>query len=311
MLASAIQTLTQLKNQLPAVANSLKTFFKAVKGLSKEASSLDEAADTISTSLTKMGNAAAATTKKFAGFKSAGRGMAKDLASGITEDTNVASEAFKKILDKALSSSRNYSTRFHTVGSSLVAGLIRGINSQMGSLESAVESLEAKAERAVKAKAKIQSPSRVWAKIGSFLGLGLARGITNSATTVERASAGLADVSTDAMSSAVGIISDKLGSGDFNPTITPVVDLSKAAASASELSSMFSANRAFSVAASMNNQMTPADRITGAIGALGSLMGQNGTVNNYSINGITYSNGSEIAQAMEVLARAVLVNGRT
>lgn len=310
MLASAIQTLTQLKNQLPAVANSLKTFFKAVKGLSKEASSLDEAADTISTSLTKMGNAAAATTKKFAGFKSAGRSMAKDLASGITEDTNVASEAFKKILDKALSSSRNYSTRFHTVGSSLVAGLIRGINSQMGSLESAVESLEAKAERAVKAKAKIQSPSKVWAKIGSFLGLGLARGITNSAITVERASAGLADVSTDAMSSAVGIISDKLGSGDFNPTITPVVDLSRAAASASELSSMFSANKAFSVAASMNNQMTPADRITGAIGALGSLMGQNGTVNNYSINGVTYSNGSEIAQAMEVLAKAVLVNGR-
>lgn len=310
MLASAIQTLTQLKNQLPAVANSLKTFFKAVKGLSKEASSLDEAADTISTSLTKMGNAAAATAKKFAGFKSAGRGMAKDLASGIAEDTNVASEAFKKILDKALSSSRNYSTKFHTVGSSLVAGLIRGINSQMGSLEAAVEALEAKAERAVKAKAKIQSPSKVWAKIGSFLGLGLARGITNSATTVERASAGLADISTDAMNSAVGIISDKLGSGDFNPTITPVVDLSRAAASASELSSMFSADKAFSVAASMNNQMTPADRITGAIGALGSLMGQNGTVNNYSINGVTYSNGSEIAQAMEVLAKAVLVNGR-
>lgn len=310
MLASAIQTLTQLKNQLPAVANSLKTFFKAVKGLSKEASSLDEAADTISTSLTKMGNAAAATAKKFAGFKSAGRGMAKDLASGIAEDTNVASEAFKKILDKALSSSRNYSTKFHTVGSSLVAGLIRGINSQMGSLEAAVEALEAKAERAVKAKAKIQSPSKVWAKIGSFLGQGLARGITNSAATVERASAGLADISTDAMNSAVGIISDKLGSGDFNPTITPVVDLSRAAASASELSSMFSADKAFSVAASMNNQMTPADRITGAIGALGSLMGQNGTVNNYSINGVTYSNGSEIAQAMEVLAKAVLVNGR-
>lgn len=313
MLASAIQTLTQLKNQLPAVANSLKTFFKAVKGLSKEASSLDEAADTISTSLTKMGNAAAATAKKFAGFKSAGRGMAKDLASGIAEDTNVVSEAFKKILDKALSSSRNYSTKFHTVGSSLVSGLIIGINSQMGSLEAAVEALEAKAERAVKAKAKIQSPSKVWAKIGSFLGLGLARGITNSATTVEKASAGLADISTDAMNSAVGIISDKLGSGDFNPTITPVVDLSRAAASASELSSMFSADKAFSVAASMNNQMTPADRLANGISSLTkTLSGMTDTMNSRSLNVYNTIEGSGDPEAFaDGLIRSFRLNART
>lgn len=310
MLASAIQTLTSLKDSLPAVANSLKTFFKSVKGLSKEASSLDEAASTISTSLTKIGNAASKVAKNFAGFKTAGRQIAKDLSEGVKENESAPSDAFKVILDKALSTSRLYNTKFHTVGSNLVAGLIRGINSQMGSLEYAVEQLEAKAERAVKAKAKIQSPSKVWDKIGSYLGLGLARGVTNSASVVVKASENLAEVSTDAMNSAISVISDKLGSGDFNPTITPVVDLSRAAASASELSSMFSSDRAFSVAASMNNQMTPADRITGAIGALSALIGQGGTTNIYNMDGVTYSNGSEIAQAMEVIANAVLVNGR-
>lgn len=310
MLSAAMQTLTKLKDQLPGVASSMKTFFKSIKGLTKESSSLDEAATTISKSLTKIGNAAADTSKKFAGFKTAGRKLAKELASGVSEDGNVASDAFKKILDKAVSSSRNYSTKFHTIGSNLTAGLIRGINSQMGALESAVVKLEEKAERAVEAKAKIKSPSRVWARIGSFLGLGLARGVTNSAKAVVNASEGLADVSTDAMNSAISVISDKLGNGDFNPTITPVVDLSSAAASASELSSMFSSDKAFSVAASMNNQLTPADRVAGAISALGSYLGQNGITNNYNINGVTYSNGSEIAQAMEVLANAVLVNGR-
>ena len=310
MLASAIQTLTSLKDSLPAVANSLKTFFKSVKGLSKEASSLDEAASTISTSLTKIGNAASKVAKNFAGFKTAGRQIAKDLSEGVKENESAPSDAFKVILDKALSTSRLYNTKFHTVGSNLVAGLIRGINSQMGSLEYAVEQLEAKAERAVKAKAKIQSPSKVWDKIGSYLGLGLARGVTNSASVVVKASENLAEVSTDAMNSAISVISDKLGSGDFNPTITPVVDLSRAAASASELSSMFSSDRAFSVAASMNNQITPADRITGAIGALSALIGQGGTTNIYNMDGVTYSNGSEIAQAMEVIANAVLVNGR-
>ena len=310
MLATAIQTLTGLQKQLPAVAKSLATFFKSVKGLSKESSNLDEAADTISTSLTKMGNAAASTAKKFAGFKSAGRKLSKDLASGVTENDSVASDAFKTILDKAISTSRKYSVKFHSIGTNLVAGMIRGINSQMGPLESAVERLEAKAERAVEAKAKIKSPSRVWARIGAFLGMGLAKGITNSAKTVANASAGLADVSTDAMSSAIGVISDKLESGDFTPTITPVVDLSRAEASASELSAMFSSDRAFSVAASMNNRMTPADRIAGAIGSLRSVVGQGGVTNNYNMNGVTYSSNSEIAQAMEVIANAVLVNGR-
>lgn len=310
MLAAAIQTLSSLNDTLPTVAKSLKTFFKSVKDLAKEASSLDEAATTISSALTKIGNAAADVSKNFAGFKTSGRKLAKDLAAGVSEDDAVVSNAFGTILDKSISSSKKYSSKFHSVGSNLVAGLIRGINSQMGTLENAVERLEDKAERAVEAKAKIKSPSRVWAKIGAFLGMGLARGITNSESTVVRASEGLAEISSEAMNSAISILSDKLGNGDFNPTITPVVDLSRAAASASELSSMFSSERAFSVAASMNNQLTPTDRITGAIGALSSFMGQNGVTNVYNMDGITYSNGSEIAQAMEVIANAVLVNGR-
>lgn len=310
MLASAIQTLTSLKNQLPSVANSLKTFFKSVKGLTKESKSLDEAASTISTSLTKIGNAAAKVSKNFAGFKTAGRSIAKDLAEGVKENETAPSEAFRTILNKALTAAKGYTTKFYSIGSSLVSGMIRGINSQLGSLRSAVNKLEAEAEKAVRAKAKIHSPSRVWAKIGSYLGLGLAKGITNSASAVVDASGNLADVSTEAMSSAIGLISDKLGNGDFNPTITPVVDLSRAAASADELSSMFSENRAMSVAASMNSQVSPADRITNALGALGSMMGQGGVTNNYNMNGITYSGGSDIAQALEIIANAVLVNGR-
>ena len=309
MLASAMLTLTRLKDQLPAVADSLKTFFKSVKGLSKESSSIDEAATTISTSLTKMGNAAASTAKKFAGFKTAGRNIVKDLGTGISESTG-ASDAIKTILNKAISTSKTYVAKFYSIGANLVKGMINGINSQLSALRTAVQKLEAQAEKAVEAKAKIKSPSKVWAKIGSYLGMGLAKGITNSASRVVSASEGLADVSTDAMTSAIGLISDRLENGDFTPTITPVVDLSQAVASASELSSMFSANKAMSVAASINSQVSPADRITNALGALGSMMGQGGTTNNYNLNGLTYSNGSEIAQAMEVLANAVLVNGR-
>ena len=310
MLANAIQTLASLNDQLPAIAKSLKSFFKTIKGLNKEASSLDEAADTIYSSLTKIGNAAADVSKKFDGFKVAGKKIIDDLTSGMTSESEAPSEAMKTILQKAVTTANGHRTNFYSVGVNLISGMISGLNSQMGALEAAVQALEAKAERAVKAKAKIKSPSRVWAKIGSFLSLGLARGITNSAGAVVNAAEGLAEVSTDAMSSAIGLISDKLESDDFAPTITPVVDLSRAAASASELSSMFSSDQAMSVSAAMRGQLSPADRISNAIGALRGALGDGGVTNVYNMNGMSYSDNSAIASAMEVLANAVLVNGR-
>ena len=265
MLATAIQTLTNLKDSLPEVAKSLKTFFKSIQGLGKEASSLDATAKTISTALTKIGNAASKVAKSFAGFKTAGRKISKDLASGVTENSDAPSKAVKTILNKSLSTSKNYVSKFKTVGSNLVAGMIRGINSQTGSLTKAVEKLEDLAERAVKAKAKIKSPSRVWAKIGSFLALGLAKGITNAAKNVVGASLSLADAATDAVSSAMSIISDKLNDEDLNPTITPIVDLSSVSDGVNKLSGMFGSSFGFDTSFGINESYNVAKSMADVI----------------------------------------------
>ena len=332
MLSAAIQTLTQLKDQLPGVAKSLKTFFKSIKGLSKESSSLDKAAGTISTSLTKIGNAAAKAAKSFAGFTYAGRKITSDLSKGITDNSTAPSNAVKTMLNKALSTSSSYVSRFYTVGANLTAGLVRGLNSQMGSLESAVQRLEAKAERAVKAKAKIKSPSKVWEKIGKFLGLGLVRGIDRSATAVVKASSNLASVSTDAMSSAVEIISNKLENGDFNPTITPIVDLSKATESANELGALFngdptmaatswfggfqpyaSVDRAVSTSESVDNMRDRSGELGDMLSRLTSrLEYMTDTMNSRSLNVYNTIDGSADPEAFaDGLIRSFRLNART
>lgn len=332
MLSAAIQTLTKLKDQLPSVASSLKTFFKSVKGLSKESSSLDKAAGTISTSLTKIGNAAAKAAESFAGFTYAGRKITSDLAKGITDNSTAPSNAVKTMLSKALSTSSSYVSKFYTVGANLTAGLVRGLNSQMGSLESAVQRLEAKAERAVKAKAEIKSPSKVWEKIGKFLGLGLVRGIDRSATAVVKASSNLASVSTDAMSSAVEIISNKLENGDFNPTITPIVDLSKATESANELGALFnsdptmaatswfgrfqpyaSIDRAVSTSESVDNMRDRSGELGDMLSRLTSrLEYMTDTMNSRSLNVYNTIDGSADPEAFaDGLIRSFRLNART
>lgn len=332
MLSAAIQTLTKLKDQLPSVASSLKTFFKSVKGLSKESSSLDKAAGTISTSLTKIGNAAAKAAESFAGFTYAGRKITSDLAKGITDNSTAPSNAVKTMLSKALSTSSSYVSKFYTVGANLTAGLVRGLNSQMGSLESAVQRLEAKAERAIRAKAEIKSPSKVWEKIGKFLGLGLVRGIDRSATAVVKASSNLASVSTDAMSSAVEIISNKLENGDFNPTITPIVDLSKATESANELGALFnsdltmaatswfgrfqpyaSIDRAVSTSESVDNMRDRSGELGDMLSRLTSrLEYMTDTMNSRSLNVYNTIDGSADPEAFaDGLIRSFRLNART
>lgn len=332
MLSAAIQTLTQLKDQLPSVASSLKTFFKSVKGLSKESSSLDKAAGTISTSLTKIGNAAAKAAKSFAGFTYAGKKITSDLSKGIVDNSTAPSNAVKTMLSKALSTSSSYVSKFYRVGANLTAGLVRGLNSQMGSLESAVQRLEAKAERAIEAKAKIKSPSKVWEKIGKFLGLGLVRGIDRSANAVVKASSNLASVSTDAMSSAVEIISNKLENGDFNPTITPIVDLSKATESANELGALFNGDptmtaaswfggfqpyalvdRAISTSESVDNMRDRSGELGDMLSRLTSrLEYMTDTMNSRSLNVYNTIDGSADPEAFaDGLIRSFRLNART
>ena len=84
------------------------------------------------------------------------------------------------------------------------------------------------------------SPSRVFQRIGKFLDLGLAKGITDNTDSISNAAVSMSSSAIDSMRAVVGHIMDIInGEVMVDPTIRPVVDLSGVQAGAAAANSMF------------------------------------------------------------------------
>ena len=132
------------------------------------------------------------------------------------------------------------------VGSMISQGVAAGIRAHLGSVIAATNEIVAQAERAARAKAKIKSPSRLFAaNVGKYIPQGVAMGI---AKEMPRSIAKMSKTFGDAFSEVGGnaidhansmatavseavngvgqLLDDSLADMDYKPTITPVVDTS-------------------------------------------------------------------------------------
>lgn len=75
-----------------------------------------------------------------------------------------------------------------SAGAMIGAGLAAGMRSQVGAVAAAADALVAQADRAARAKAKIHSPSRLFAEIGGYLGKGMAVGMESAQGLIANAS---------------------------------------------------------------------------------------------------------------------------
>ena len=87
-----------------------------------------------------------------------------------------------------VSTASSAASGMYGVGYNIGAGLASGMSASLGYVESVASQLASAAERAVRARAKIHSPSRVFAKLGTFVGQGFANGIESMQSTIERVS---------------------------------------------------------------------------------------------------------------------------
>ena len=130
------------------------------------------------------------------------------------------------------------------VGSMISQGVAAGIRAHLGSVIAATNEIVAQAERAARAKAKIKSPSRLFAaNVGKYIPQGVAMGIAKEMPkSVAKMSKTFGDAFSEvggnaidhansmatAVSEAVNgvgqLLDDSLADMDYKPTITPVVD---------------------------------------------------------------------------------------
>lgn len=130
------------------------------------------------------------------------------------------------------------------VGSMISQGVAAGIRAHLGSVIAATNEIVAQAERAARAKAKIKSPSRLFAaNVGKYIPQGVAMGIAKEmpksiakmsktfgdafsevgGNAIDHANS-MATAVSDAVNSVGQLLDDSLADMEYKPTITPVVD---------------------------------------------------------------------------------------
>ena len=143
----------------------------------------------------------------------------------------------------------------YNVGTNITLGLAQGIKDEdaNNALRGAVVSVVDLAKNTAKEATQEHSPSKVFDRIGRFITLGLAQGITAETQAATNAMDITADTIIDTMRDTLNKANEALIDGVDDPVIKPVLDLSEIQNGSRELDSLLSRNSAFSASRSFSN----------------------------------------------------------
>ena len=161
----------------------------------------------------------------FAPAQSLGSQFGNGIASGIRGQNGNVYSAGASIANAGRSGVQSVS--WYSSGSYLGQGLANGINSMSGYVMSVAANLAQRAASAIKRSLDIHSPSRVTYAFGEYFSEGFINGISSLVGQAVKTSTTLAEKTADAISDTADSIESNFDRTlDFNPTITPVVDMS-------------------------------------------------------------------------------------
>lgn len=252
-------------------------------------------------------------------FKSAGKTLIDKLNSGITENKDNAKGKIESMLKSLVSTIKGYKSQFYSAGKHLVTGFANGISDNTYLAKAKSKAMAKAAANAAKEELDEHSPSKVGYGIGDFFGVAFVNGISDRIKDARDVSVEMAKSARTGLSSINDTLSRIINSDlDVQPVITPVVDLSKARSRLSELNNMFGINPSLSMLSTVGsintsinrrNQNGVNDEVVSAIKDLKKSM-SNLQGDQYNINGITYDDGSNVAEAVQTIIRAARVERR-
>ena len=253
----------------------------------------------------------------YSAFREKGRELLQSFIDGIQKKLAEVKQVAGKIVENAKNGVKNCGTALVQAGKDLVNGFMKGIKDKASEVAKAAKDVVTRAIDAAKNALKINSPSRVFMEIGKYTVEGFAVGLDKYSNKAESASSELANTvirNVQKPLSSLGQLID--GDIDVDPVITPVMDLSNVESGANKINGLLS-NSSITVdsvtgrlAGSIGRIQNRTDNtdVISAIKDLKNSMGSGGT--SYTINGITYDDGSNIQSAVETLIRAAMIERR-
>ena len=251
------------------------------------------------------------------GFLEGGKELLTGLIDGIKEKWPAIKTAVSDTIEKAKEGFANMGTKLLQAGRDLIQGFIDGLAEKAGAVVTKATEIAGGAVEAVKNFLGINSPSRVFKEIGRYTAEGMAVGLDKYAYMAENSASDIAEGVLnnvrDPLSNIAKILNDDV---NINPTIRPVMDLSNVQNGARLLNDMINdqdvrINARSGVLAGTVGQIQNRTDNSDVIAAIKDLKnGLNTNGPSYTINGITYDDGSNIVSAVETLVRAARIERR-
>ena len=258
-------------------------------------------------------------TSNTAALYSVGGALITKLTKGILSKKSSINSAISACLSGASSKIRSYYSSFYNGGSYLVTGFCNGITANTFRAKASVEAMAEESIKTARKALRINSPSKVFKKIGSGIPEGFVMGIDMLAGEVTGAVSGMAFSAINTTRSAMSTVLDAMNADmDTQPTIRPVVDLSDVKTGADAINGMLNGAQRIGVQSNL-----------GAIGSTMNALRQNGNNddiiyainklrdkldgigNTYNtVNGLTYDDGSNVTDAVETLVRYAKIGRR-
>lgn len=236
MVAACVGVLA-MAAALLAVNSSMKSIAKNAKTAQKSITSMKDSVSIVNDGLDALGNKAKSAVKSIVSAFDNGAGKARNSGQklgdsakeGVQNGLQPTQAVATKTVSAVLSSLASGASGAYSSGYNIGLGFANGMSATLGYIRSVAAQMAAAADAAVRAKAKIHSPSRVFAGLGAYVGEGFALGIESMSRKVAEATQNIVEIptlSTDMRMRASGALDSEI-SGDYsynrNTTYTIVV----------------------------------------------------------------------------------------
>ena len=310
-LAGIQETFNSAANELASAGSNIME--SIIKGMSKR---IPQIIKNCTILVTKMHESIVGKTSV---FTAAGLRLMQALATGILSGRGKVISASTSSLSYAASSARGYYSSFYSAGAYLVSGFAAGISANTYKAVARARAMANAAAQAAKAALDINSPSKVFKKIGYSVPEGFAMGIDKMSGMVKNSSVAMTNTALNGTKRAVAGIAEMMSiDADYQPTIRPVLDLSDVESGAGSIASMFNSSPSIGINSNLraigsmineNSQNGSNDEIVSAINKLRKGLDNVGNTT-YTINGVTYDDGSNIHDAMSAIVRQARIERR-
>ena len=251
------------------------------------------------------------------GFVEGGKELLQGAIDGIKAKWPGIVDAVKGAVGKAVDAVSGLGTKLVQAGKDLIQGFMNGITSKAQAVWDAAVGVGQKAIDGVKSILGIASPSKVFKQLGRYTAEGMSIGLDKYAYLAENSAGDLATNVLNNVKNPLKNVSKLLNEEiDVNPKITPVLDLSNVTEGSKRLSDMIGSKemqinaRSGSIAGSVGKIQNKYDNsdVISALNGLKESLNNNGP--SYTINGITYDDGSNVSAAVQTLVRAARIERR-